>query len=114
MDERRKFLRLDSPAIVRYKKVTRVVVKERTLGKNVGEGGIRIPTREKLSLGAALDLEITLPYDPMVVYAQGEVAWIREDRTDSSRPFDIGIRFSNISDYDRKRLHTYIAHQLKK
>lgn len=113
MEEKRRFVRIDWPVIVKYKVLDEPKTEDRCVGKNISEGGLSFPIYERVSKGNSLSLEIELPFDSMPIFAKGTVAWVKEVGQRPTRFFEVGIEFRDISLADRKRLKNYIANEIK-
>ena len=66
---------------------------------DVSEGGVKVETHRKLAEGTELDLDIAI--EDMIISARGEVLHSEELKTGL---FGTGIRFTSISEEDRKLL----------
>ncbi len=113
MEEKRRFVRIDWPVIVKYKLLDEPKSEDRCVGKDISEGGLSFPVYERVSKGSSLSLEIELPFDSMPIFAKGTVAWVREAGQKPARFFEVGIDFKDISLADRKRLRDYIANEIR-
>ena len=66
---------------------------------DVSEGGVKVETHRKLAKGTELDMDIAI--DDKIVSARGEVLRAEELKNGL---FETGIRFTSISEEDRKLL----------
>ena len=114
MQERRMFQRIEDIVSVRYT-TRKGKLKDVTLVKDLGGGGIRISLAEMLKPGTVVDLEITIPDDPRSFPAVGEVVWQEEVNISGEsvgRYYDTGIKFTEIDPVCLGRVYTYF-HQKK-
>lgn len=111
MEERRRYVRLDTSIEVHYKVVGRIE-EHRTSTKDIGGGGIRLILFERLDEGALLELEMAVPHEPGKIFAKGEVVWIDEFVVSGpggeERHFEAGIRFVEIAPDDREKLMKHV------
>lgn len=110
--ERRKFVRLNFSADIRY---SIVPTPDRRLAKtqNIGAGGICLLADQKLNPGDVLKLEILLPQENQTISASGRVAWTKlfSIAGDKNRPYDrydIGVEFIALSDTDREKIKKHV------
>ncbi len=113
MEEKRRFVRIDWPVIVKYKTLDEPRTEDRCVGKDISEDGVCFPMYERISKGTDLSLEIELPFDSMPIFAKGTVAWVKEAGQKPTRFFEVGINFKDISLADRRRLKSYIANEIR-
>lgn len=106
-DDRRKFKRIDSKNLLNY----RVLNKEEEINyregvgltKQVSEGGFLFETAENFKNGTLLEFELALKDEFITVV--GEVMYtLHKDRD----VFDLGVRFCNISEANKKVLRNII------
>lgn len=116
--DRRKFPRLKTELLVRYKilEVQEKQVDAKT--KDISGGGVCLVAREKINPGSFLMLEIRFPKSDNAVIAYGRVVWSGESSLGLSpgghMRFDNGIEFTQISDIDRKRIEEHIKVEQEK
>ncbi len=83
--------------------------------KNISSGGIAFFAREKLSVGAILDIVIDLPnmsdVQTMVKVIWCEPVQIEADRTICS---ELGVEFINLDQNDRTKVSKYVFLRLDK
>ena len=72
------------------------------LTQDISQGGVFIATYKVLPVGHRLQLEFDLP-DGMHVSAKGEVRWLRETASATSRP-GMGVAFLDLSDDSREAI----------
>ena len=111
MIERRKFLRLQAPIGLTYKKAG---TQKRDKGllisllKNIGGGGIRFIAREDLAEGDILELEIEIPHLGQAIKAEGEVVWFSHSKEKDRDVREAGIRFRSIQSKDLQKILDYV------
>ena len=72
---------------------------------NIGGGGICITTVDCITRSTIIELEIKIPGYGSSINALARVMYSRKRRMDSN--FDTGIRFTDISDEERKYVVDY-------
>lgn len=116
--ERRRFSRITSELFVRYKVLS--IQKQQLDGKtrNISEGGICLVTREPVSPGALLAMDIKFPHSDKPVLAVGRAVWCTNSGLGPSpaghQRFDNGIEFVEISDLDRQRIVDHVEPKQEK
>lgn len=76
---------------------------------DVSEGGIFIETDITLPSGVVVDLEFTLPDEPVAIRAHGRVARsISTEQAGPGRPSGIGIQFTEIAPADVGKIRSYV------
>ena len=111
MEERRKFIRLNSSFTVGYKRLESLGGEKQTLSTNISEGGICLVVDEELKVSELLDLNLYLPGKREVISVTGRVVWMKEspNESDSSkRSFRVGIEFLNIEKSAAKMIAGYV------
>ena len=106
-EERRKYLRADDVLPVTYSKVLEDVTSFKTSTTlDIGGGGIRIKTSEKIQPGCKIALKIDIPKLPSPVSCIGEVVWC-EDAEEIGKYY-IGVKFREIDEDKRQEIIRYI------
>lgn len=111
MIERRKFIRLQAPIGLTYRKAGSQKRDRATLIsllKNIGGGGVRFIAREDLAEGDILDLEIEIPNTEHAIKAEGEVVWFSHTQEKDRDVREAGIRFQSIHPKDLQRILDYV------
>lgn len=83
--------------------------------RNISEGGICILTLDKFDVGAHIGIVFSLPNSDKPIKATGQVVWVEEfsvGDTSSSKAYDAGIHFIEISDEDKKCIHQHVISRL--
>ena len=113
MEERRRYVRIETPALIEFPNPTTMKT-ERSFTQDVSESGLRFPTEVKLQIGQELALTLALPFDNTKMHATGEVQWIREISRLGAPQYEIGVRFRWIEDPDRHRLTRHLSSLIKR
>ncbi len=108
MQERRRFIRLETPILIEFP-APGTMKTERSFTQDVSETGLRFPTAVRLQIGQQLPLTLELPFSRFSMQATGEVMWIREVSRLGAPQYDIGVRFCWLEDPDRQRLARHLA-----
>jgi len=77
---------------------------------NLSATGILLVTARKLKMGETVELQITLPREREKVRVNGEV--MREAREVPTKLNAYGVRFTDLSDDDRKRIRAFVQESL--
>ena len=114
MEERRKYVRLDTRL-----KITYTVLKDKrnsslsTETRDISGGGIRLFLAEGVPVGALLQLTILLPEDTKPIVSIGKVVWLEEfsilhSQKQEGKLLEAGIEFTEIDPKDRDRIIKYV------
>ncbi len=106
-NDRRRFPRLKAPVFCRPAGL-RFHSAGETL--DIGLGGARIFADEQVSVGAHFELELVLP-DSSTIVCNAVVAWIEPLPAGSPARFDLGLRFTDVSEVDQERLASVLDAQ---
>jgi uncharacterized protein (TIGR02266 family) len=99
MHEKRQFRRVPLTAVVRAEAAGQPYSVE---GRNISAGGMLVKTEKTLDEGTSLRLEFVLPGDADAVHATGVVQHVMPESF-------MGIRFTDLSEADRKRIEAYVS-----
>lgn len=107
MEERRKFVRVLSELRLRYRPVDAAAAKESS-AQEIGGGGLRFITTERLDEGQSLAFDIDVPGSQSAVSAEAEVIWVEDI---GGGCWEVGTRFTRIDHRDRDKImkHVYDA-----
>ena len=115
--ERRKFPRIRTELLVRYKIIKAPQKDYEAKTKDISAGGICLVAREQVTPGAVLALEIRFPHSEEPIVACGRVIWSRPSSLGLSpaghQRFDNGIEFEEISEADRQRIKEHVEQERK-
>ena len=114
MEERRKFVRIERPVIVKYTTLDEVCSEDQIVSSDISEAGVRFTVYERLAKGTMLNIELHLPFDSMPVLAEGSVVWINKVKEEPIKVFEVGVVFLEIGEWDLKRFKGYINNEIKK
>lgn len=105
MKEKRVYVRVDEPVLVKYKLLDEPNVEARSVSDDISEGGLRFPTNERLRPGSPVELEINIPSDSMPLFGQGIIVWQHKFDLETGKwRFEIGTKFTDMDSFDHKRL----------
>ena len=108
MQERRRFVRVQTPVLVEFPN-PETMKTERSFTQDVSESGMRFPTAVKLSVGQEIPITLELPFHDSTMHATGEILWVRETARHGEPQYEIGVRFRWIEDPDRQKLHRHLG-----
>lgn len=109
-EERRKYLRTDDTFSLNYSKILEDATSFKTSTTlDIGGGGIRVITSEKIPLGCKLALKIDIPGLSQPISCIGEVAWAEEG--EEKDKYYAGIKFVEIEEDKRQQVIQYIFTQ---
>ena len=104
MEERRKFVRLDTRLDVAYTVLPGGTAKQ-TVTKGLGGGGVCIFTEQPLPPGTRLQVALKLPGVERQVNFIGEIVWSEQyemiGKSERRRSIEAGLRFVEIAPQDR-------------
>ena len=89
--ERRRFPRLNVPAVFRSAKIE----EDASLTYNLGLGGVRIYSNRYLKKGKQMEIELCFPEGNSIV-ATVRVVWTKVLPEGSDATFDVGLEFINL------------------
>ncbi|MBI2870919.1 MAG: PilZ domain-containing protein [Candidatus Omnitrophica bacterium] len=108
VQERRESQRLPDSLVVRHRVLGSRSNKERSVTKNLSFHGVGLPTSRRLSLRSVVEMEIIIPMQILPIFALGEVMWMKETWENARRLYDIGLRITDIDEFDEDRIQKYI------
>lgn len=116
MEERRKFVRLDTRLEVSYTVLPAEQAK-RTLTKDIGGGGVCLFADKPLPAGTRLQVAMRLPEREAPVHFTGEVVWSEQyeviGKEERQRAVEIGVRFLEIAPKDLEAVFQHVILSLK-
>lgn len=107
MGERRRYVRVNKSVSLKYRVITGAL-KTVSQTEDISEGGMRLPTFQKVEPGTILELKVRLSRYKKPIVVVGKVVWCRP-RRDRDFRFLVGIRFTRIASTHRNEI---IAHLL--
>ncbi|MDD5131115.1 MAG: PilZ domain-containing protein [bacterium] len=108
MEERRKFVRLDTTVRIRYKVLIPTEDHNDTNSRDLSSGGVKIEVKEPIKPSTVLWLEINLPSETDPLEAKGEVIWQEKIAATENNRYEMGIKFLEMDLNDRNRLSKYL------
>ena len=113
MEERRRYIRLDTRLKINYRVLPDLPPARDSESLDIGGGGIRLFLAEPLEVGTFLELEILLLDEPQPIRCQGKIVWIEEfsiyqGTQEGKKESEVGVEFSDISFGDRDRIIKYV------
>ena len=111
MEERRRFVRLDTRLDVTYT-VLPSGATQRTVAKNIGGGGICLFADKVLTPGTQLQVAMKLPGREQPANFTAEVVWSEPyeviGKTERQRAVEVGVRFLEIAPQDQAAVMQHI------
>jgi PilZ domain len=102
VQDRREFPRLKAPVLCRPAGLlVRLLHPRETI--DISLGGVRIFSDDPVKVGALLSLDLFLP-DQSTVVCKGKVVWVEELPPGAPALYDVGLRFTELTDTDKGRL----------
>ena len=108
MEERRKFVRLDTTVKIRYKVLQPTNSNNDSNSRDISTGGVKIEVKEPIKPNTVLWLEINLPSEAGPLQAKGEVIWQEKISAAENSGYEMGIKFLEMDVNDRSRLSKYL------
>ena len=116
MEERRKFVRLDTTLPIVYQVLPSTIPKK-SVTRDIAGGGICLFVNEPLKPGTRLHVDIQLPGREHPVSFQGEVVWSEEyeviGKTQRERAVEAGVKFLQIDPKDRQAILEHVILSLQ-
>lgn len=105
--ERRQYKRVRAPVYCRPMGIASRFLHQKAQPLDISLGGLRIYSDEPVNRGARLELELFLP-DNTSVSCKVEVVWVDELPAEGPARHDVGLKFIEVRDEDRRRLATVL------
>ena len=116
MEERRKFVRLDTRLPVSYQ-VMRGPASKGSLSSDISGGGVCLFLSEPLKPGTILSVEVTLPEQARRIAFTGEVIWCEQyeviGKTQRERSVEAGVKFIQIEPPDQQAIMRHVILSLQ-
>jgi len=116
MEERRKFVRLDTRLQMQCTVLPTGTTKA-TVSKDIGGGGICLFSDKPLTAGTRVQVAMKLPDKEQPVNFVGEVVWCDQyeviGKAERQHSIEAGVRFVEISPQDRDAVMQYVILQMK-
>lgn len=77
--------------------------------ENLSAGGMFIATRRPLSPGTTITVEFMLPDTSVKIKTKAEVVWSRNATKSRSHKRGMGIRFSELTNEDKKKIDLMVS-----
>ena len=108
MEDRRKFVRLDTQLPLHYGLLPSGVTQAAT-SKELGGGGLRLVTQEHVQPESRIWIELQLPERPLPVAFVAEVVWSERYDLKAVGPVELGVRFLDISHDDLQVIMRHVS-----
>ena len=110
MNEKRRFLRLNSTVEIQYTILGKELQEDvKTKTKNISAGGLCIIAHESLEKDYILGISIYLPGEALPITAKGRVVWIKPFQIGKEEQhYDVGVEFTEIDTEDRKKIDQFV------
>jgi len=116
MQERRRFVRLDTRLVVSYAIVPPTAAQE-SVTKDIGGGGVCLFVNEPLKPGTRLQIDLTLPGRERPIRFLGEVVWCESyeviGATQRARSIEAGVKFLQINPADQQTIMQHVILSLQ-
>ena len=116
MEERRKFVRLDTRLNISYSVLSAGEVK-RTVAKNIAGDGLCIISEQLLSIGSRLQVVMKLPDREKEINFVAEVVWSEAyeliGKSERRKAAESGLRFVEISPEDKEAIMQHVILSLR-
>ena len=116
MEERRKFVRLDTRLSTEYRVVS-ASASTRLVTKDIGGGGVCVFVSEPLKVGTQLDVTVALPESTKKLTFTGEVVWCESyeiiGKAQQHRSVLAGVKFVSIAPEDQREIMRYVILSLQ-
>ncbi|KPK42759.1 MAG: hypothetical protein AMJ78_01195 [Omnitrophica WOR_2 bacterium SM23_29] len=110
MEERRKYMRFDVSLNIEYMvSGNSIPIEGISFSKNLSREGMQLILDKNLVPGMELEFKLRIPGDAAPIYAKGAIVWL--DKAKKKGEPSVGIRFSQISAFDRNRILEYVYNE---
>lgn len=93
-EEKRKYIRLKAHHLLKYKVLDKDA--ELSFAKNISAGGVLFYSREEVSLGSTVEMEILFPQYPNPIKVVAKIVWKKPVK--NMEGFDLGAEFINVEE----------------
>ncbi len=108
--ERRRYIRVGISLLVSYNVVDAPHEHKELIAKNISGGGMRLPLKEKLTVGTLLELQLGLLKEKERIQLEAKVIWVKPTPDDRQYPYEAGIEFINIDFVKRNMISNCIQY----
>ncbi len=116
MEERRRFVRLDTRLPLTYKVLPSAQARQ-SFTKDIGGGGVCLFVSEPVKSGTQLEVVIKLPDRERSIVFTGEVVWCEPyeiiGKTRRERAIEAGLRFLQIAPQDQEAILRHVILNLQ-
>ena len=113
VQERRKYLRVETPLQIRVITKDKGIIETTT--KNISPLGLRFEfTGEGLEAKDEIELRMEIPNTLNPVHAKARVVWKKKLSTEDKAPFDLGCEFTKIEEDNKNTFLKYFCDLLYK
>jgi hypothetical protein len=113
IQERRKYLRTETPVNIRVISKNNAVEEAET--KDISPIGLRFKSKTaSMAISEELELKIEMPGTSSSVHTKAKVVWKKKLSTEDGAPFTIGCEFSGIEDDNKNTFLKYFCDLLYK
>jgi c-di-GMP-binding flagellar brake protein YcgR len=116
MQERRRFVRLDTRLPVTYQ-VLPSTTPQQTKTKDIGGGGVCLFLNEPVAVGTTLQAQIKIPDQEHPVSFTGRVVWCEQyeiiGKSRRERSVEAGVEFEQIDPRDQQAIMRYVILSLQ-
>lgn len=109
MREKRRFIRFDIALKVTYCIQKEIKIEKTGITSDMGVGGIRLLTEEKLETGSRVDLKIFIPEALNPAHLIGIVLWSKESTGAKNPSYIAGIEFGPIEEDNKNTFLKFLC-----
>ncbi len=111
MQERRKFIRLDTSVRVEYDIVESIAKENKSFTKNLSQGGICLFLDSLIQKDTLLNLKLFLPDQSEPIQVTGKIVWVDRFKVggkEAQEEYEAGVEFLNIAKTDQEKISKYV------
>lgn len=109
--EKRHYVRVGASVLTSYKIINASKEKESEIAaKNISGDGIKIPSKKRLEPGTLLEITLNFLNENKTITLKAKVIWINSNNNNKKYPYEIGLKFVNISSAQRTELSNYVQY----
>ena len=94
--DKRRYIRIGTSLLVSYTVLDAQGEHKELITKDVSGGGIRLPLKERLSVGTMLKVQLELLKEKKRISLEAKVIWIKPTLDDKEYSYEAGLEFINL------------------
>jgi len=108
--ERRHYIRVGTLMVLSYNVLGIHKEEKKLASKNISGGGIKLSIKERLKVGALLEVKLGLLKENKTIIFKAKVVWVNPNHDNKEYPYEVGLKFININFAQRTQLSNYVQY----